>query len=187
MSQIKKQSIISLLTVLIILIADQAVKLWVHSSFQLGEEYSITSWFKLHYLENNGIAFGLTLINKSILTILRLVISGLVAWYIANCIKKGESTLFIVSLSLILAGALGNIIDCMFYGIAFGYAPFLNGRVIDMLYFPLIEGTFWNWIPMVGGEDFIFFSPVFNIADSAITIGVFILLIFSKKFFKEEA
>ncbi|MCQ2350358.1 MAG: signal peptidase II [Paludibacteraceae bacterium] len=180
MSKIQKQSIIASIIVLIILIADQALKLWVHSSFYLGEEYVITDWFRLHYVENNGIAFGLTFINKTVLTIFRIVISGLIAWYIVHCIKKGESTLFIICLSLIFAGATGNIIDCVFYGIAFDYAPLFNGRVIDMLYFPLVE---WN----MGGEHYIFFSPVFNIADSAITVAVFILLIFSGSIFKESA
>ncbi len=179
MSKIQKQSITASIIILIILITDQTLKLWVHSSFYLGEEYVITDWFRLHYVENNGIAFGLTFINKTVLTIFRIAISGLIAWYIVRCIKKGESTLFIICLSLIFAGATGNIIDCVFYGIAFDYAPLFNGRVIDMLYFPLVE---WN----MGGEHYIFFSPVFNIADSAITVAVFILLIFSGRIFKES-
>jgi len=186
MSLIQKKSLTSIFIVLIILIVDQALKLWVHNSFYIGEEYIITDWFRLLYVENNGIAFGLSVFNKTILTIFRIAVSIFIAWFIVKCIKKGESLLFISCLSLIFAGAIGNIIDCIFYGVMFNYAPLFNGRVIDMLYFPLIDSTFPTWFPFVGGEDFIFFSPVFNIADSAITVGVFLMIIFSKQFFKEE-
>jgi len=167
MSLKTKQSILASAIVLIILIADQAMKLWVHSAFYIGEAYKITDWFSLVYVENDGIAFGIELVNKLILTLFRIVVSGLIAWYIAHCIHKGESTLMITCLALVFAGATGNIIDCVFYGEAFGYAPWFYGKVIDML-------------------SFSFFPPVFNIADSAITVGVFLMLIFNKKIFKEE-
>lgn len=186
MSEKRKKTIIASLIVLIILVADQALKLWVHSAFYLNEEYVITDWFRLHYIENDGIAFGITLFDKRVLTICRIILSALIAYYTIYCIKKNESMLYIACLSLIFAGATGNIIDCVFYGVAFDYAPLFYGRVIDMLYFPLIEGNFWSWIPVVGGEPFIFFSPIFNIADSAITVGVFLILIFGSSIYKEE-
>lgn len=178
MTEIQKNSVIAATIALIVLTADQALKLWVHSSFYLNEEFVITDWFRLHYIENDGIAFGITLFDKRILTIFRIIVSGLIVWYIVHCIKHNASTLFIVCLSLIFAGATGNIIDCVFYGIMFDYAPLFYGRVIDMLYFPLIE---WD----VSGSHYIFFSPIFNLADSAITIGVFMILIFNKVIFKE--
>ncbi|MBQ3929549.1 MAG: lipoprotein signal peptidase [Paludibacteraceae bacterium] len=186
MSKQKKDTILTIIIVLIVLAADQALKLWVHSAFRLNEEYSITEWFRLHYIENDGIAFGITLFDKRILTLFRILLSIVIAWYAAYCIKNKASTFYIACIALIFAGATGNIIDCVFYGVAFDYAPLFYGRVIDMLYFPLIDGTFWNWIPGVGGEHFIFFSPIFNIADSAITVGVFILLTYSIFFLKEE-
>lgn len=167
MSLKAKQSVLASAIVLIIIIADQAMKLWVHSSFYLGESFKITEWFSLVYIENDGIAFGIELFDKLILTLFRIVVSGALIWYIAHRIRRGESTLFITCLALILAGATGNIIDCVFYGKVFGYAPYFYGRVIDML-------------------SFSFFPPVFNIADSAITVGVFLMLIFSKKLFKED-
>ncbi len=178
MSAIKKNSIIAATIALTILLADQALKLWVHNSFFLFEEYKITDWFRLHYIENDGIAFGITLFDKRILTIFRIIASAIIAWYTIHCISKNANTLLIVCLSLVFAGATGNIIDCVFYGVAFNYAPLFYGRVIDMLYFPLVEWDMW-------GNHYIFFSPVFNLADSAITIGVFIMLIFNKKVFKE--
>lgn len=178
MTEIQKNSVIAATIALIVLTADQALKLWVHSSFYLNEEYVITDWFRLHYIENDGIAFGITLFDKRILTIFRIIASGIIAWYTIHSIRHNAGTLFIICLSLIFAGATGNIIDCVFYGVQFGYAPVFYGRVIDMLYFPLVE---WN----MGGEHYIFFSPIFNLADSAITIGVFIILIFNKKVFKE--
>lgn len=186
MSKQKKDTILTIIIVLIVLVADQALKLWVHHAFRLNEELAITDWFRLHYIENDGIAFGITLFDKRILTIFRIILSAAIALYTAYSIKKRESTLYIICLALIFAGATGNIIDCMFYGVAFDYAPLFYGRVIDMLYFPLIEADFWSWLPFVGGEHFIFFSPIFNIADSAITIGVFTILICSSFIFKNE-
>lgn len=167
MSLKAKQSVLASVIVLIILVADQAMKLWVHSAFYLGESFKITEWFSLVYVENDGIAFGIELFDKLILTLFRIVVSGAIVWYIVHCICRGESTLFITCLSLVLAGATGNIIDCVFYGEAFGYAPYFYGKVIDMF-------------------SFSFFPPVFNIADSAITVGVFLMIIFSKRLFKEE-
>ncbi len=178
MTEIQKNSVIAAIIALIVLVADQALKLWVHNSFYLNEEYVITDWFRLHYIENDGIAFGITLFDKRILTIFRIIASGLIAWYTIYSIRHNANTLFIICLSLIFAGATGNIIDCIFYGILYDYAPMFYGRVIDMLYFPLIE---WD----MNGNHYIFFSPIFNLADSAITIGVFIMLIFNKVIFKE--
>lgn len=168
----------------------------------LGEEFNVLGdWFIIHFTENNGMAFGLEFkgkYGKLFLTLFRLFAVGGLFWYIYDLDRKKEHPLYIISMSLITAGALGNIIDSVFYGILFsdslnniatflpkegGYAPLFYGRVVDMLYFPIIEGYFPEWFPIWGGEHFLFFRPVFNIADSSITIGVAIILIFYKRFF----
>ena len=129
-------------------------------------------------------AFGIEWGDKIFLTVFRIIASLGIIGYIVYCIKKNETWLLLTCLSLILAGATGNIIDCIFYGQWFDYAPYFYGKVVDMLYFPLIEGHYWDWIPMVGGEHFIFFAPIFNFADSAICVGIFMLILFERRLYK---
>lgn len=166
----------------------------------LGQEFNVFgNWFIIHFTENNGIAFGLELPfekGKLLLTLFRIFAVIAIGWYLLVIIKRKENKLFIVSLSFIFAGALGNIIDSVFYGLLFndsayqiatflpdggGYGSLLHGKVVDMLYFPILHGYFPSWIPFWGSEEFLFFRPVFNIADSAITVGVILLLIHQLK------
>jgi signal peptidase II len=168
----------------------------------LGEEFNVLgNWFFIHFIENNGMAFGMELagkFGKIILSVFRIIAVVGIGYYIHQLIKKNAPTGLVISVSLVLAGAIGNIIDSAFYGLIFndsypqvaslfpsegGYAPFLHGKVVDMFYFPLIEGIFPDWFPVWGGKHFVFFRPVFNIADSAITIGISIILIFHRKYF----
>ena len=162
------------------------------------------NWFILHFTENEGMAFGMRFggsFGKLILSIFRIIAVAGIGWYLIHIIKQGAKAGLIICISLIFAGALGNIIDSAFYGLIFseskfhevatlmpadgGYGSFLHGKVVDMLYFPLINGTYPSWVPVWGGSQFIFFRPVFNIADSAITVGVISLILFQRKFFKK--
>ena len=152
------------------LVIDQAIKLYIATHFALGESREVFSWFWLCYVENNGMAFGIEWFSKLALTLFRLVAVGLLGWYIHTLIKKEESsTGFIATIAFIIAGALGNIIDCVFYGKLFGYAGWFYGRVVDMFYFPLIRN---------GAGEVLFFRPVFNFADSCITCAVGVILLF---------
>jgi signal peptidase II len=199
----KKQ--IAILTIVLILVFDQILKIWIKTNFRLGEEvHIIGNWFNLHFVENKGMAFGFEFAGrygKVILTLFRLVAATAIFWYLMKLIKKGIPTGLVISIALIFAGAVGNVIDSSFYGLIFtdsfgriaemfpkggGYETFLHGSVVDMLYFPIINGTWPSWSPIYAGEPFIFFSPVFNIADSSITIGIGIILIFYRKYFSEE-
>jgi signal peptidase II len=194
-----------LIVILAVLFIDQASKIWIKTNMELGEEIPVLGdWFIIHFTENNGMAFGMELAGdygKLILSVFRIVAVSLISWYLFSLPKKGASKGLMVSGALILAGAIGNILDSAFYGVIFnesyyqvatlfpeegGYAPFLYGKVVDMLYFPLYEGFLPDWVPIWGGEFFIFFRPVFNIADSAITCGVISILLFHRDFFKEE-
>lgn len=187
-------SIISITIILTILLLDQILKIWIKTHFAIGDEIKITNFFYLHFIENEGMAFGMSFFDKKYLTLFRIAASIGIAYYIYKSIKNNSEQLFIISLSLIFAGAIGNIIDSLFYGQIFtestlfsnatwtpwgqGYAPIFYGKVVDMLYFPLISGTYWSWIPIVGGTSFTFFAPVFNIADASITIGVILILVY---------
>lgn len=187
----------SVLLVLVILIIDQLIKLEVKTTMTLHESHEVTSWFYITFIENNGMAYGMSFINKPILSIFRMCAIIVIGYYLYKQVKKGARWLYIVLLSMVLAGAAGNLIDCMFYGLCFspstiysvsdyvpfgqGYAEFLTGRVVDMFYFPLIVTTYPDWLPMYGGQEFIFFSPVFNFADASISVSVVSLLLFCHK------
>lgn len=171
----------------------------------MGESVAMLgNWFFLHFTENEGMAFGMKLggnYGKLLLSLFRLIAIGLIGWWLYKVTRKGASNLLIFCISLIMAGAIGNMIDSAFYGLIFnessmqiasmfpdggGYGTFLHGKVVDMLYFPIIESHYPSWLPFVGGEEFIFFRPVFNIADSAITTGVLVLIVFQRKVFGLE-
>ena len=195
------------LIIFLILLADQFLKFWVKTHMYLGEEYNVLGgWFRIHFTENQGMAFGLQFggsYGKFILSIFRLLAVGFIVYYLHKLIRQKAAGGLIISLTLILAGALGNITDSTFYGLLFsesfgyepavlfpeegGYASFLYGSVVDMFYFPVLEGVFPYWVPFWGGEEFIFFRPVFNIADSAITTGVAMIILFQRKYFKGNA
>lgn len=179
----------------VIVIADQWLKIWVKTHFFLGEDYPITSWFQLKFIENNGFAFGLQWFNKYLLTFGRIGAVVLFIWLLKRFLQMKElHTGFLICIALITAGAAGNIFDCVFYGELFsnpyppeiaemfprggGYAGWFEGRVVDMLYFPLFTFTWPDWIPMVGGTEYEFFQYIFNLADASITIGVLLLIFF---------
>ncbi len=191
-----------LFLIITILIVDQASKFWIKTNMALGDEFHILgNWFIIHFVENNGMAFGFEFAGeygKMFLSIFRIIAVTVIGWYLFRLSKKEESTGFIISVALIFTGALGNIIDSAFYGMIFdhsfgqvsaflpeggGYSSFLHGKVVDMFYFPIITGNYPDWFPFWAGNDFIFFRPVFNIADSSITIGIFIILLFYRHHF----
>ena len=193
----------SIWIVLATLVLDQALKIWVKTHMYLGQEHQIFDWFYIHFTENNGMAFGMEFggdWGKLGLSLFRIVFVVFMASFLLKLIRKNADKVLIISLSLVLAGAIGNIIDGTFYGILFsesyrqlatflpeagGYAPLFFGKVVDMFYFPIYKGYLPEWIPFLGGDYFVFFRPVFNIADSAISIGVAIMVIFQKKVMKE--
>ena len=185
------------LIIVAILLVDQAIKIWVKTSMTLHESIHITDWFYITFIENMGMAFGMQLGSKIILSLFRVVAICVLGYYIRNLVRQNARTGYIVCLAMVLAGAAGNLIDCMFYGLIFnesspyylsyfvpfgsGYAPFLMGKVVDMFYFPLIETEWPTWMPFVGGEHFVFFSPVFNFADACISVSVVWLLLFYRE------
>jgi signal peptidase II len=194
-----------ILIILLIVFADQALKIYIKTHYYMNEHHNVLgSWFLLHFVENEGMAYGWKFggeAGKMVLTLFRLAAVIFGVWYIGNIIKKKYHWGFITCAALIFAGALGNLIDSMFYGIIFeesspytnipakifpahGYAGFLHGKVVDMLYFPIIrDAHFPSWVPIWGGEEFEFFRPIFNLADASISAGVIAILIFQKRFF----
>lgn len=207
----------AILIIALIIFADQAVKIWIKTTYEVGEEHQVLglSWFRLHFIENSGMAWGLKFwgeTGKVILTLFRLAAVIFGVWYIKKIVKEKYTRGFIICAALIFAGALGNLIDSMFYGLIFdkglvysaaikdylppyeglahfssnGYSSFLHGSVVDMFYFPILENkVFPSWVPFVGGERFTFFNAIFNIADAAISVGVLTLLFFQKKFYRK--
>jgi len=183
-----RRAIRPIIIVSLVVLADQLLKTWVKSHMFISQGIKVAgNWFLLEFTENNGMAFGYEFAGeygKIFLTLFRITAVFGIALLIRYCILNRYSPGFVVCLSLILAGALGNIIDSVFYGVIYGYAPLLHGRVVDMLYFPIIQSHYPEWFPGSGGQEFTFFSPVFNLADSSISIGVLWILAFQKNYLK---
>ena len=183
--------------VMVVLLIDQLSKIWVKTHMGLYDTIDVFDWFKIYFVENNGMAFGIEAGKKLFLSLCRIIAVVFIVIYLLRLVKQNYKAGFIACVALILAGASGNIIDSIFYGVIFeasypghvasfvpwgeGYAPLLHGRVVDMLYFPLISGTYPDWVPFLGGKEFLFFRFIFNIADSSITVGVILILLFYRK------
>lgn len=182
----------------VVVIADQVMKFWVKTSFYMGEDLPITSWWHLKFIENNGMAFGMEFLNKYVLTLGRIALVALFIWFVVKIVRlPGLRKGFFVAAALIIAGAAGNIFDCVFYGVVFnnpfppehavflppggGYAGWFQGRVVDMMYFPICTWTWPDWMPLIGGKEFEFFQYIFNIADASICVGVAMLFLFYSK------
>ena len=192
---------IAWLIILSVLIIDQVIKIWIKTHMYWHESIRVTDWFYILFIENVGMAFGMEIFGNLFLTLFRLVAVSVIGWFLYKCIRHNLKTGFIVCISLILTGALGNIVDSIFYGVLFsestpsqiatflpeggGYAPLFYGKVVDMFYFPIIDTHWPQWMPFVGGEHFIFFSPIFNFADAAISCGVIALFLFYSRSFSE--
>ena len=188
---------VAALVVVAILLIDQAIKIWVKTSMTLHESIHVFDWFYITFIENMGMAFGMQLGSKIVLSLFRVVAITALVYYIRSEVKKNAKTGYVICLAMVLAGAIGNLIDSMFYGLIFnesspfyvsyfvpfgtGYAPFLMGKVVDMFYFPIIETDWPLWIPLIGGDHFVFFSPVFNFADTSISVSVVLLLLFYRE------
>lgn len=188
---------LAIIIVVAILVIDQIIKILVKTNMALDDSIHIADWFYIRFIENNGMAYGMTFFNKLALSLFRLVAISVISYYVYKLVKRPQPKGYIICLSMILAGAMGNIIDSMFYGLIFspstpyeiaefvpfgsGYASFLHGKVVDMFYFPIIETTWPQWVPQFGGKEFIFFSPIFNFADACISVGVVLLLLFYRK------
>lgn len=206
-SIIMSKRAIAYLTIFLSLLIDQASKIWVKLTMQSGEEIRyIGQWARIHFVENEGMAFGMSFgagTGKFLLTMFRIVAVVFISYLLSKEIKSSKSSkLFVFSMALVLAGAIGNIIDSIFFGQIFshsegqvatlfpaggGYAGWFHGRVVDMFYFPMFRGTFPDWVPFWGGEPFEFFRYIFNVSDACITVGIAIILLFQNKFFKEES
>lgn len=204
--KLSKGSLVTL-SVILLLVLDQVIKFAVKLNMTLGESIPVFgNWFQICFIENNGMAFGMQFggsLGKLALSLFRVVLIGFIIFYLRKLTKKADTpTGVLVGFSLILVGAIGNVIDCLFYGEIFsestftqvaqlfppdgGYSSMLYGKVVDMFYFPIIHTTWPEWMPVCGGEEFIFFSPVFNFADACISVAVIYMLIFQRKFFSDE-
>lgn len=193
------KTVIAIVVIIFVLFVDQWSKIWVKTHMALGDQFHVFGdWFRIYFVENNGMAFGIEAIGKLFLTLFRIVAVIFIAIFLTKLIRKNTySHGFIACIALVLAGAFGNIIDSVFYGMIFeasytghiasfvpwgeGYASLFHGKVVDMLYFPMIEGHYPSWMPFVGGQEFLFFRFIFNVADSAISVGVVLLLLFYRK------
>lgn len=179
-----------LIIIFLVLLADQLIKTWVKTHMYLGQEFNIIGkWFIIHFTENNGMAFGMEFggeFGKLALSLFRIAAVAGIGYGLHYLIKHKYHRGLILNVALIFSGALGNIIDSVFYGKFYGYESWFHGRVVDMFYFPIAEGHFPSWIPIWGGDEFVFFRPVFNLADAAISVGVILILIFQKNYFKED-
>lgn len=190
---------LSTAVILLVVVLDQWLKFWVKTSFYLGEDIELLPFFHLRFVQNPGMAFGMELGSKLFLTLFRIVVTCLGFWYVARrCLRADVPAGYVACVSLVVAGALGNIIDCVLYGEIFtnpyppqvahlvpfgeGYGTLFYGLVVDMLYFPLFSFTWPEWLPWLGGQDFSFFDPVFNIADAAITVGIIAILLFYSRY-----
>ena len=176
---------------LVLVLVDQVIKVLVKTNMTIGEHFSVIgNWFQIYFIENEGMAFGMKFggqVGKFLLSLFRIVLFGFLVWWIGRLLKKGDTPFGVtVGLTMITAGAMGNIIDCLFYGLIWDYAPFMFGRVVDMFYFPIIDTVFPDWMPLIGGHPFRFFAPVFNFADSCVTCGALYLLFFQFRFFAKE-
>ena len=192
---------------LVLVVIDQIIKVLVKTNMSIGEHFSVIgNWFQIYFIENEGMAFGMKFggqIGKLLLSVFRIILFGALVYWIRGLLKKKDTPSgVLIGLTLITTGALGNIIDCMFYGILFGestytavaqflpegggYAPFVFGKVVDMFYFPIIDTTFPDWMPLIGGNPFRFFAPVFNFADSCVTCGALYLIFFQWRFFAKD-
>lgn len=199
----KKSAIVSIAVIAAVLLIDQIIKVWIKTHMMLGDEFNIAGdWFIIHFVENNGMAFGMELgggWGKLFLSVFRIAAVFAIGYYLVGLCRKSTVNIgLIASISLVFAGAIGNILDSIFYGVLFdsslgqiatflpdggGYSSWLHGKVVDMFYFPLFSGTFPNWVPIWGGDFFLFFRPVFNFADASISVGIAIILLFQKRFF----
>ncbi len=191
--QTHSKSIAAIVVIAVVLLIDQALKIWVKTNMTIEQVITITDWCKIRFVENNGMAFGIEVGGKLFLSLFRIVAVFFIGHYLWKIVRQNLSTGYVVCIALIMAGALGNIIDGVFYGAIFsestyyqvatfvpvgeGYAGWLHGKVVDMFYCPLFSGTYPDWLPMVGGDSFVFFSPIFNVADAAISVGVACILL----------
>jgi len=197
LEKLKTKGVLAVIIVTAIILIDQAIKIWIKTHMALHESIHMTDWFYIVFIENNGMAYGMQLGSKLLLSLFRVVAISLLAYYLWLQTQRKVKTGYVVCLSMIFAGAVGNLVDCMFYGLVFdastsysvsgwvpfgdGYSSFLMGKVVDMFYFPLIVTTYPDWFPWYAGEEFIFFSPVFNFADASISVGVVLLILFYRK------
>lgn len=187
----------AMIIIIAVLLVDQLTKIWVKTHMHLHECIDITGWFKILFVENNGMAYGMELLGgKLVLSLFRIVAISVLAYYLYKEVKKNANRLYVACVAMVWAGAVGNLIDSVFYGMIFnaaspfyvsyfvpfgqGYAPMLMGKVVDMLHFPLIETHYPEWVPWVGGNEFVFFSPVFNVADACISVGFVMALLFCR-------
>ena len=196
---LSKKSFWAIAVVLFVLVADQCLKIWVKTHMYLYQEYEILPWFIIRFVENNGMAMGIEVIEKLFLSIFRIIASGAIAYYIYSLIKRDFKLGYIICVAMIFAGAIGNIFDSVFYGVIFsestpmhiaalfppegGYGTWLHGKVVDMFYFPLFSFEWPSWMPFVGGDSFEFFRYIFNLADASISVGIMVLLLFYWKTF----